>query len=340
MKWFKHSIHARSEHGTEDILRCYGPAGIGVYWCLLEMLARDAERFRLRIAGVSAEADERFEQARRGPGREPPADHLYRIDLLARTLNTDAELVLAVVSLGVSEGLFDQELWEGYSVLYSPAFCTQADEYTRRLLRSRQQPGSPDPSAETLRTTPESLRTTAVQVTEEERREEESGREEREKQQPPSRGGQHCTESPDDADRLLLRLTMLVADWNRKNRRAFELKLTRTALLRLMGGDPVWRQRVCYESMNLTHGGTTFPDVLLRAVWLMLEASRQKPIGDQFAWLWSCVHGTRDSPPWVHRPTAAEERHPRGRPAAGEQGFRTIGELLALQSSVDGGTSR
>lgn len=338
MKWFKHSVHARSEHGTEDILRCYGPAGIGIYWCLLEMLARDTERFRLRIAGVSPEADERFAQARRGPGREPPANLLYRIDLLATTLNTDAETILAVVSLGVSEGLFDQQLWDSYCVLHSPAFCMQADEYTRRLRRSRQSIAPPDPAAETLPTTSESLRTIAGNIVEEETREEERRKEKQ--QQTPLSGGQQCMESTNDAERLLLRCTMLVADWNRKNRRAFELRLSQKALRRLMGGDPAWRQRVCYESMNLTHGGTTFPDVLLRAVWLMLEASRHKPIGDQFAWLWSCLHGTRDSPPWVHRPTAAEERHGEERPAAGEQEFRTIGELLALQTSVAGGSSR
>ena len=133
MKWFKHSVHARSEHGIEDILRCHGPAGIGIYWCLLEMLAKDTERFRLRIAGISAEADERFEQARTKDFSRCPADHLYRIDLLARTLNTEPERIIAVVSLGVSEGLFDRDLWLTYSILHSPGFCHQADEYTRRL---------------------------------------------------------------------------------------------------------------------------------------------------------------------------------------------------------------
>ena len=109
---------------------------------------------------------------------------------------------------------------------------------------------------------------------------------------------------------------------------------------RLTGGDPLWRERVCYESMNLTHGGSSFEDVILRALWLMLESSRSRPIGDQFAWLWSCIHGTGESPPWVHRPTPAEESRPRSRrlPQA-ESEFRTIGELLARRTSSDGGSA-
>ena len=356
MKWFKHSVHARSEHGTEDILRCHGPAGIGIYWCLLEMLARDTEHFRLRIAGVNAEADERFEQARSDAGRQPPARHLYRVDLLARTLNTDTETIIAVIALGVSEGLFERDLWQTYSVLHSPGFCRQADEYTRRLRRSshRSDSGGPGrgPTPETLHEAVESLGTDSAHGAIEEMREEK-----RKIQPPASRSGVHISATPEraapphgvlnmndttqDLDRLLLRCRMLVADWNRHNGRDFELRLSRVKLRRLTGGDPLWRQRLCYESMNLTHGGSTFQDVILRALWLMLEASRSRPITDQFAWLWSCIHGTRDSPPWVHRPTAAEESRPRGRrQSRGEGEFQTIGEILARRTSADGGSHR
>jgi len=356
MKWFKHSVHARSEHGTEDILRCHGPAGIGIYWCLLEMLARDTEHFRLRIAGVSAEADERFEQARADAGRQPPAHHLYRVDLLAKTLNTDTETIVAVIALGVSEGLFDRDLWQTYSVLHSPGFSLQADEYTRRLRRSSQRSDSGglrrDPTQETLHDAAESLGTDSAQARREEMREEEK------KTKPPAsraavhisataeratppHGVLHKNNTRQDLDRLLLRCRMLVADWNRRNRRDFELRLSRAKLRRLTGGDPAWRQHLCYESMNLTHGGSTFQDVILRALWLMLEASRSRPITDQFAWLWSCIHGSRDSPPWVHRPTPAEESRPCGRrQSRGEGEFQTIGEILARRTSADGGSHR
>lgn len=334
MKWFKHSVHARSEHGTEDILRSYGPAGIGIYWCLLEMLARDTEHFRLRISGISADADERFERVRNGARHEAPAHHLYRIDLLARTLNTEPAAILEVISLGLSEGLFDRDLWQLYCILHSPGFSRQADEYTRRLRRSRQEGETrrSDPSTETLPTAPESLRRTSENISEEQIREEEK------KEQKPPSGGQSCTIGPDDIERLLMRLSVFVADWNRRNRREFQLRLDRTRLARLFGGDVSWRKRVCYESMNLTYGGRTLQDVIHRAVWLMLEASRQRPIGDQFAWLWSCIHGRADSPPWVHRPTAAEESRPRTRPGRSDEEFRTIGELLALRTSANGGS--
>ena len=350
MKWFKHSVHARSEHGTEDILRCQGPAGLGIYWCLLEMLARDTEQFRMRIAGISSEADERFEGERsRGLC---PARHLYRIDLLAKTLNTEPDRIVDVISLGSSLGLFDRELWRLYSILHSPGFCDQADEYTRRLRRgpSRPEDGAiqEDPSTETLTETPESLRSCHDNPGPEEKREEENRREPPVLEAPltsvkpshPPPGG-FGGNTAHDVDALLRRCTLLVADWNRRNRRAFELRLGRPGLRRLLGGDPRWRDRVSFETINLTHGGPTFEDVVLRGVWLMLEASRRSRIGDQFAWLWSCIHGTRGSPPWVHRLTAEEEHRPRLRQRAEAEGeFTTIAEFLAQRSSSEGGSCR
>jgi hypothetical protein len=333
MRWFKHSVHARSEHGIEDILRCHGPAGIGIYWCLLEMLARDTEQFRLRIAGISPGADERFEQARaRGAC---PARHLYRLDLLAKTLNTESGTIIDVIALGVSLGLFDRSLWHTYSILHSPGFSDQADEYTRRLRKSRPE-ASPASSSENLAETPESLLTHSEKLPPEEKRAEEKN----DKTKPPAApSGASFVKTTDEVDALLRRCSLLVADWNRRNHREFELRLSRGRLRRLLGGDPRWRERICYESMNLTHGGTSFQNVILRAVWLMLESSRSRPIGDQFAWLWSCIHGSRDSPPWVHRPTAAEESRPQSRRRAQTQNeFQTIAQLLALNSSADGGS--
>ena len=74
------------------------------------------------------------------------------------------------------------------------------------------------------------------------------------------------------------------------------------------GGDAAHKLLVCREASNLTGGKPDFPGLVIRALNLMLEASKKQRIQNPFGWVWSCLHGTPEGkPPWVHLLTAPEE---------------------------------
>ena len=104
--------------------------------------------------------------------------------------------------------------------------------------------------------------------------------------------------------------------WNEREQVRIEWFPTDVDLRKLFyGGEMSHKLRLAREGMNLMRGRLDYPGLVLRALNLMLEASRKQRIQNPFGWTWSCLHGTPEGlPPWVHLPTALEEEHRNGSP--------------------------
>jgi len=101
----------------------------------------------------------------------------------------------------------------------------------------------------------------------------------------------------------------IIREWNEREKSSIHWTPTRDELKKLFyGGDAAHKLRVCREASNLTGGKPDFPGLVIRALNLMLEASKKQRIQNPFGWVWSCLHGTPEGkPPWVHLLTAPEE---------------------------------
>ena len=65
---------------------------------------------------------------------------------------------------------------------------------------------------------------------------------------------------------------------------------------------------LCYDAYKILHEKIHYPELVLRALQLMLKASEKTRIANPFGWLWTCLHGNGDgTTPWVQLLTADEE---------------------------------
>ena len=101
----------------------------------------------------------------------------------------------------------------------------------------------------------------------------------------------------------------IIREWNDQEKSSIDWTPTRDELKKLFyGGDAAHKLRVCREASNLTGGKPDFPGLVIRALNLMLEASKKQRIQNPFGWVWSCLHGSPEGmSPWVHLLTAPEE---------------------------------
>jgi hypothetical protein len=117
MRWFSHDTDAHDDIKLRRVLRKFGPEGYGLFWLLIEILAKEGN------GGIDIK-------------RYPIAD-------LAGDFYTDPLILQKVIDLMVEEGLFDGEkLKRGF--IYSPSLENRADTYTKRTKRKEGLEVEPD----------------------------------------------------------------------------------------------------------------------------------------------------------------------------------------------------
>jgi hypothetical protein len=264
------------------------------------------------------------------------------LGVLARQLFTTEERLLGIIEKLVALGILDRFKWDTYGLLYSSGFEQRADVYTRRRRRSTDTVRTdfeqcPDSVRTLVEHTPDSVRTDCEQVpdnvplqhtTEQEelqnKKEEEIVKEKklcsiRAVSELSTVYPQSCDcESPEDAvlvpsaeqcTEVCGEFRRIIREWNEHEKTRIDWVPTHGELMKLVyGGDPSRKLWLCRQALHLTGGKPDFPGLVLRALNLMLEASKKQRIQNPFGWVWSCIHGTPEGlPPWVHLQTASEE---------------------------------
>ena len=108
MRWFSHDSDAHDDIKLRRVLRKYGPEGYGLFWLLIEILAKEGN------GGIDVK-------------RYPLSD-------LAADFYTDTAKLQRCLNLMVEEGLFCGDKLKA-GLLYSPSLERRADTYTKRTKR-------------------------------------------------------------------------------------------------------------------------------------------------------------------------------------------------------------
>jgi hypothetical protein len=343
MKWFHHDTEASQDPGMQLLGNAHGATGFGIYWSIIERIGYHSETFRLKVSGLSDEADRRFAadfrdvesggEVQQGFPRQPEKIPDIQFRILAKTLFTGRRKLKAVIRTCVGAGLFDEKLWTGYNILYSATLESGADTYTQR--RMRRHPGhdrSAAKAASNVRTMCEqpqnNVRTLSDNVPPEQEAEEDR---DKKKHNGPVRIDcileslavgrnridpvRRRTRSPvkpstDEFKEYCLRLRGMLLQWNSSHTSRFEWAPTEDELKTLFyAGAAEQKEAICYQAMNVVGGELSYPEVVLRAVQLMLDASMRTRIRSPMAWLWCCLHGDgKGKGPWAQLTTAEEER--------------------------------
>ncbi|MBX2991490.1 MAG: DUF4373 domain-containing protein [Bacteroidetes bacterium] len=270
------------------------------------------------------------------------------VRLLAKNLFTSPHKLIKVLDVLAKIGLFDSAKWLKYNVLYSPSFEQRADDYTRRLQRRSVSPDKVGKGTDNVRTNPalsgveeskhstNTVRTDSGQTsdivlskTDFVRPDTEQTMNRREEDQnsihacmPDGYVDNSCYQNSavEDSDFLIVPtseqfefyrqklLSELVA-WNDGRRNKFIWHPTPEELRKIFfSGSEQHKLTLCYQAYNLNHETINYPELVLRAVRLMLRSSERKRIQNPIGWLWSCLHGTGDgTTPWVQLLSADEE---------------------------------
>ncbi len=100
-----------------------------------------------------------------------------------------------------------------------------------------------------------------------------------------------------------------IANWNDDRSNRFDWVPLDSELRKLfLGGSDDYKLRMCYHAYNILTEKVNYPELVLRALRLMLKASEKTRITNPFAWMWTCLHGNGNGTlPWVQLLTADEE---------------------------------
>jgi hypothetical protein len=345
MKWFHHECAAKHDPKLQTLGATYGAEGLGIYWSLLEEIGQHSDTFHLKVSGISDEADQRFAQLTGGSHEADmnvfksnlELEKVPRIPLkiLARILFTTPKKLITVIDTCIEVGLFDSAKWRRYNLLYSPSFENRADDYTRRQQRKsdlqRSEPVAPPVKVRTpSEQGSELLRTLSANVLQEQTTEEEVDQMKSSEDtllfavdaegtinlstEPDDTEGSNghflIEPSPDDFKTYVRKCLSVLRRWNETRMNRFSWNPTDSELKKLFyGGEKEHKLRMCYQAYNLQGEQINYPELVLRAVKLMLKASQKHRIVNPFGWLWSCLHGNGDgTTPWVQLLTAEEEK--------------------------------
>jgi hypothetical protein len=268
------------------------------------------------------------------------------VKILAKNLFSSPRKLTSVIETCVEIGLFDSLKWLTFNVLYSPAFEQRADDYTRRLQRksantrtnSEQSSDKPrtqsEQSSNDVRIKSEKvlLETEAEQIQKENRNRTEKdmlANNTSPKNLPAEpRSGQAGELSTSEFYKLLKDEPYLIelsedgfqeysrsfrstlASWNDGRPNKFDWAPADTELRKLFfGGEHEHKVTMCYHAFKLLGEKVHYPELVMRALKLMLKSSEKTRIVNPFGWLWSCLHGNGDgTTPWVQLLTAEEEQ--------------------------------
>lgn len=266
------------------------------------------------------------------------------VKILAKNLFTSTRKIASVIETCVEIDLFDSLKWLTFNVLYSPSFEQRADDYTRRVQRRteniRTSPEqTPDghrsesgQGSEDVRRKSEKvpLETEAKQIQKENRERTEkdmlvNNTTEINKLSTASKSD-HPLAQAEAYDFLKHELYLIelseegfreygavfrktLAGWNNARTNKFEWTPLEPELRKLFfGGDQEHKVTTCYHAYKLLGEKIHYPELVLRALTLMLKSSEKTRIANPFGWLWTCLHGNGDgTTPWVQLLTADEE---------------------------------
>lgn len=102
----------------------------------------------------------------------------------------------------------------------------------------------------------------------------------------------------------------MLASWNDGRGNKFDWNPADTELRKLFfGGEHEHKVTMCYHAFRLLGEKVHYPELVLRALKLMLKSSEKSRIVNPFGWMWTCLHGNGDgTTPWVQLLTAEEEQ--------------------------------
>lgn len=100
-----------------------------------------------------------------------------------------------------------------------------------------------------------------------------------------------------------------LSSWNDRRSNKFDWDPSDADLRKLFfGGPDDHKLTMCYHAYNILDEKVNYPELVLRALRLMLHSSEKTRITNPFGWMWSCLHGNGDATtPWVQLLTADEE---------------------------------
>jgi hypothetical protein len=342
MKWFHHECAARYDSKLQILGSHYGAEGIGIYWGLLEEIGQHSDTFHLKVIGVNEEIDQTFSKFLQN-SKESQQKYFVipltatsipklPIKILSRNLFASPKRVVQVIQTAAEIGLFDLQKWSEFNALYSQSFEQRADDYTRRLQRTTNKVRTDsEPSTDNVRTqseeTPNTLRSLSGNVhteTEAKAKAETESKKEIETDM-------HAWDKSDSKNEItyeqlknepyLVELDewgfeqycqtfrTKIVKWNEEHRNKFNWNPAADELRKIfLGGTQERKISMCYDAYKILHEKIHYPELVLRALQLMLKASEKTRIANPCGWLWTCLHGNGDgTTPWVQLLTADEE---------------------------------
>ncbi len=337
MKWFHHECLARYDSKLQILGATHGAEGIGIYWGLLEEIGRHSDTFHLKIILNREEIDKNISKIQNSSKKisEPDLQSSkipeLPIKILARNLFSTPKKVLSVIITCTEINLFDLYKWSNFNVLYSQSFEQRADDYTRRIQRDKNKNRThseppPDNVRRGSEQSPDTLRSESAKVLLETEAEQEQDTETE------LDISMHATEisksknNSSDYDLLKIEPYLVELDengfqeysrtfhsnivkWNDGHRQKFEWIPSESELRKLfLGGSYERKVSMCYDAYKILHEKVHYPELVLRALQLMLKASGKTRIVNPLGWMWSCLHGNGEATtPWVQLLTAEEE---------------------------------
>jgi hypothetical protein len=340
MKWFHHECAARYDSKLQILGSHFGAEGIGIYWGLLEEIGQHSDTFHLKVIGVNEEIDKTFSKIMKS-STESQQNYfmipskatnipILPIKILSRNLFASPKRVIQVIQTAAEIGLFDLQKWSEFNVIYSQSFEQRADDYTRRLQRTTNKIRTDsEPSTDNVRTqseeTPNTLQSKSDKVHPDTEAKAETKPDKELETDMHARDKSHSkneiTYEQLKSEPYLVELDEVgfqeycqtfrkkIVKWNEEHRNKFNWNPADDELHKIfLGGTHDRKVSMCYDAYKILHEKIHYPELVLRALQLMLKASEKTRIANPFGWLWTCLHGNGDgTTPWVQLLTADEE---------------------------------
>lgn len=319
MKWFHHECAARHDPKLQVLGSAHGAEGIGIYWGLLEEIGQHSDTFHLKVTGISEESDKKFsELIQEGKNNQRKILNVPKlpIKILAKNLYTSSKKLGDVIKLCVEVGLFDADKWLNYNLLYSPSFEHRADDYTRRVQRQanniRTELGQTTAEVRGIsEDSQNNIRTKSDKVLLE------TDTEQKKNICNTSAVDNLSTDesflidlSNDLFDQYCLKFHSALQLWNRQHGSTIDWNPNMKELKKLFsGGEYQHKLDMCFHAYKILGNKINYPELVMRALKLLLKKSEKSKIDNPFGWLWTCLHGNGNSKtPWVQLMTAEEEQ--------------------------------
>jgi len=111
-------------------------------------------------------------------------------------------------------------------------------------------------------------------------------------------------------DEYSLRLHSIIQKWNKDNpSRAIDWHPAPGELKKLFyAGEYEYKLSMCFYAYKLLGEKINYPELVIRALRLMLATTAKAEIDNPFGWMWTCLHGNGNgAKPWVQLLSAEEE---------------------------------